>query len=253
MSADYTRITPRSRMDYRELISEVSESVWPEFIHHDAIAADHWDGLFEEFSAYQFALIDPVTKAVAGIANSVPLAWEHTLQELPDEGWDWALTTSASGSSAGKIPNMMCAIQISVAPSFQRKGVSSILLSEMIELARTSGFQRLIAPVRPSLKDRYPLSSIDSYIKWTREDGLPYDPWLRVHVRTGGRIIKPCPSAMRITGAVAEWQDWTQLHFYESGDYIVPGALVPVTIDLAEDMGIYVEPNVWIVHEIPHD
>jgi hypothetical protein len=36
--------------------------------------------------------------------------------------------------------------------------------------------------------------------------------------------------------------------FPESGDYIVPGALVPVQIDRERDLGHYVEPNVWMRH-----
>jgi hypothetical protein len=34
----------------------------------------------------------------------------------------------------------------------------------------------------------------------------------------------------------------------ESGVYIVPGALVPIEIDREQDEGVYVEPNVWMVH-----
>jgi len=34
-----------------------------------------------------------------------------------------------------------------------------------------------------------------------------------------------------------------------SGDYIVPGALVPVTVDCGRNEGRYVEPNVWMKHK----
>ena len=33
--------------------------------------------------------------------------------------------------------------------------------------------------------------------------------------------------------------------------YVVPGALVPVEIDRERDEGLYVEPNVWMVHPAP--
>ena len=36
--------------------------------------------------------------------------------------------------------------------------------------------------------------------------------------------------------------------FPETGAYVVPGALVPVEIDRERDEGLYVEPNVWMVH-----
>jgi hypothetical protein len=56
---------------------------------------------------------------------------------------------------------------------------------------------------------------------------------------------------MRIPGTVAQWEDWTGLAFPESGWYVVPGALVPVEIDRERDEGLYVEPNVWMVHSLP--
>ncbi|MEW5796439.1 MAG: hypothetical protein AB1772_08760 [Candidatus Zixiibacteriota bacterium] len=107
---------------------------------------------------------------------------------------------------------------------------------------------RLIAPVRPNRKTKHPHVSIDQYITWTGDNGFPYDPWLRVHAKAGGRIIKPCHTAMRIVGAVAEWESWTGMTCPRSGDYVIPGALVPVRIDVAKNEGSYIEPNVWMWH-----
>ena len=56
--------------------------------------------------------------------------------------------------------------------------------------ARLHGLRRLIACVRPTLKDRYPLVPIERYLEWRRDDGLPFDPWIRLHVRLGGRIAR---------------------------------------------------------------
>ena len=49
-------------------------------------------------------------------------------------------------------------------------------------------------------------------------------------------------------GTVAQWEEWTELAFPDSGSYVVPGALVPVEIDRERDQGLYLEPNVWMVH-----
>jgi hypothetical protein len=35
-----------------------------------------------------------------------------------------------------------------------------------------------------------------------------------------------------------------------SGAHAVPGALVPIEVDLAANHVTYTEPNVWIVHNI---
>ena len=106
----------------------------------------------------------------------------------------------------------------------------------------------LIVPVRPSLKSRYPLVPMEAYIRWQNDQGLPFDPWLRVHVRNGGRIVKVCPLAMRIEGSISDWEGWTGMRFPESFDYFVPGALNPVEMNVETDRGLYLEPNVWIDH-----
>ena len=55
---------------------------------------------------------------------------------------------------------------------------------------------------------------------------------------------------MDIRGSIAEWVEWTGLEFPGSGRYVVPGALVPVVVDLDADLGVYVEPNVWVTHDL---
>jgi hypothetical protein len=106
----------------------------------------------------------------------------------------------------------------------------------------------MVAPVRPSWKERYPLASIDRYIQWRREDGELLDPWMRVHERLGARVATPLPKSLRITGTVGEWETWTGMIFPESGDYVFPEGLALLHIDMADDRGSYWEPNVWIVH-----
>jgi hypothetical protein len=94
------------------------------------------------------------------------------------------------------------------------------------------------------------LISIDDYIRWTNEDDLPFDAWLRVHARMGARIIKPCHQAMSIRGTRLEWETWTGMKFPQSGQYVISGALNPMEMNIEKGEGIYVEPNVWMVHEV---
>ena len=248
--SEYKTITPSDTPNYRDTISHVSEQVWPEFMFHDPISDEHWDGLFDHFPDFQFALLDEATGEVAGIGNSVPLNWQGALDDLPDEGWDWAMIKSARDYNEGVIPNLLCGIQIAIPPNFQGRGLSKILLGEMIAVARSKGLPTIIIPVRPSMKAQYPLTDINRYIQWKTDEDLPFDPWLRVHVRNGGSILKPCTLAMRIPGTIADWEEWTDMRFFESGEYIVPGALSPVDIDVDADLGVYIEPNVWVIHNV---
>ena len=91
---------------------------------------------------------------------------------------------------------------------------------------------------------------MEKYVKWKNENSLPLDNWLKVHVRAGGEMIKTCPKSMYISGTTNEWKEWTNLDFPESGSYIIIGALNPISIDTAKNEGIYIEPNVWILHKI---
>ena len=88
------------------------------------------------------------------------------------------------------------------------------------------------------------------YIARVRPDGLPEDPWLRVHARMGAHIVKVCPTAMTISGTLTQWREWTDVPFDRSGEVIVPGALSPVSVSVEHDRAVYVEPNVWMVHPL---
>lgn len=87
-----------------------------------------------------------------------------------------------------------------------------------------------------------------AYALRTRDDGLPVDPWLRVHVRAGGRIDRVCARSMVIPGTVEEWREWTGLPFDTTGPVAVPGALAPVMCEAGNGTATYVEPNVWVRH-----
>jgi hypothetical protein len=76
----------------------------------------------------------------------------------------------------------------------------------------------VIAPVRPSLKTRYPLTAMDRFARWSRADGLHLDPWIRTHQRLGATILGAAPNSMIIKGTVADWESWTAMAFPETGN-----------------------------------
>ena len=117
-------------------------------------------------------------------------------------------------------------------------------------LAHDVGLSSLIAPVRPTLKAKYPLIPIDDYVAWRTDDGHLFDPWLRVHERIGATMIGVASESMRISGSGDDWKTWTGLTFSTSGQYVDDGALAPVTFDEGADEGVYVESNVWMHHRL---
>lgn len=243
-------ISPNDLSDYRDRAADISEVSWPEFMLHDAIANENWHELFDRFSTYQFALLDTETDRMAAMANSLPFCWDGNLSELPEEGWDWVFLKAIEDHTNGVMPNIQSAIQIAIHPDYQSQGLSAIMVKAMRGIAKSNGYGHLVAPVRPNQKSKYPLTGIDDYIRWTTDDGLPFDAWLRVHARVGAKILKPCHASMTIRGSGADWESWTGLKFPQSGAYHIPGALNPMQIDVERDEGIYVEPNVWMVHEV---
>jgi hypothetical protein len=51
-----------------------------------------------------------------------------------------------------------------------------------------------------------------------------------------------------MTGTEAEWETWTRMRFPGSGTYVIPDGLSTLLIDLDDDRGTYIEPNVWMQH-----
>jgi GNAT superfamily N-acetyltransferase len=141
----------------------------------------------------------------------------------------------------------LCALAILVDPDEQGRGLSRLMLEHKRGLAFARGWD-LVAPVRPSLKHRYPLTPIERYVEWRRDDGTLFDPWLRAHERLGAQLLGIAEDSLLAEGTVAELEEWCGLAFPESGSYVVDGALVPVEIDRERDRGRYREPNVWMRH-----
>lgn len=184
----------------------------------------------DERAEFQFNLLEG--DDIVARACTIPTRWDGSLDDLP-EGLDDALARGFEEEGA----NVLCAMLIAIPRAHRGRRVSTDALRAMIDLARQHELRSLIAPVRPTWKERYPLVPIERYAAWRRGDGLPFDPWIRIHERFGGGILRPAPHSVRITGTVAEWEGWTEMPFPESGEYVFPGGLAPLEIDRESDVG----------------
>ena len=236
------------RPDLGDAARSISPKVLPEFLHHDAAVNRWWGGLFDRFAGFQVAVCDDANRVVAA-GNSVPLFWDGRIDGLPG-GVGETIGRGVGDLEGGRAPTVSSALLATVAPGSQGLGLSSVVLRALKEVAGSRGLPALIAPVRPTLKARYPLTPMENYVRWEREDGLPFDPWLRVHRRLGAEFLRVAPRAMKVTATIPEWEDWTGMRFPESGPYVVPGALNPIQMDLTQNLGFYEEPNVWMRHPI---
>jgi hypothetical protein len=195
---------------------------------------------------YQVLLLDPRDE-VLGIGLSVPLSWDRTVDGLP-AGWDGAVAAAADLVDRRASFDAVCGLSITMTPNATGRGLAARLVGALKAVAAQYGASALVAPVRPVLKAQYPLTPIARYLSWRTDDDQVFDPWLRLHMRLGGLQVGTAYPSMTIAGTVADWQDWTDLSMPASGEYVIPGGLVPLTIDRRADSGVYREPGVWVVH-----
>jgi GNAT superfamily N-acetyltransferase len=245
------------RPDLIPAFAELATPVWPSFIAGDRAIVDHWDRLFcIGLARFQF-LVLRVTRSgaeqVVATSNSVPFFWAHPDDDasLPDDGWDAVLTAGVEAFAAGRTANALSALSIVVAPEMRGSAVAERLLLNMKDCARHTGFEALVAPVRPTRKPAYPLTAFEDYLGWTSDGGdAPFDPWVRKHVQLGARIVKVAPRSMTVTAPLSRWTAWTGIRFPVSGGYHLPGGLAPLAVDCSTGTGLYEEPNVWMRHPL---
>lgn len=235
-------VTVAERPDLVGPAWERTRDTLPEYNNHGDVLNIYWGRLTEERPEFQFHLLGEGDEVLAR-ARSIPLRWDGSIEDLP-AGIDGAIARGFEEGGA----NTLCALVIMVPSDLQGRGLSAAAVEAMRDIAHLRGFGSLIAPVRPSWKERYPLVPIERYAGWRRADGMLFDPWMRVHERLGATILQPEPQSLRITGTVAEWEGWTRTAFPENGDYWFPGGLATVAIDREADRGSYWEPNVWMHH-----
>jgi hypothetical protein len=242
-------VTHAERPDLNDRWNEAIETVWPKFMLNGDVVNQFWGGLGRHFPDCQLYLLDDQTDMLVGVGNTVPVTWDGTAEGLAG-GVDDVLTAAIGQRESQPPPTTLCALQAGLFPGNLGRGLSTVVVNAMREVAARRGLTDLIAPVRPNQKMLYPLSPLERYARWRRADGLPLDAWLRVHARLGAEIVRIAERSMTISGSVADWESWTGLTFPDSGQYVVAGALTPVTIDREADRGLYVEPNVWMRHRV---
>jgi hypothetical protein len=220
------------------------EGLWPEYNLHGTHAALYFGALVPRFAHLQALFVDRRTGGFVARARTIPFGWDRTLEDLPS-GIDAA---GLRGVEGFRTATALSALSAEVRSEYQRTGLSTLVLATMAAMARKSSLAPLVAPVRPSWKDRFPLRSIMDYASWQRRDGLPFDPWIRVHVRLGAKILRPEPNSMEFAAQISDWEDWIGMRFHHDGSFVFPGGLAPLTV--SRDVGRYWEPNVWMLHDV---
>lgn len=246
--AGYTIVSLADRPDLVEASDRFNGAAWARFMLESPVANGLFGRCFSDWPQFQYVLLDEAGE-IAATNNSMPLAWDGTDDDLPG-GWEAQVVRNAADFDAGRAANTLGAMQIVVRPGARRSGLAGTMVEAMRATARAEAYRAVIACVRPTWKERYPLIPIERYALWRRDDGLPFDPWIRLHERLGGRIVRAAPESMTMRGSVADWERWTGLALPETGPYVIAGATRPLHVDRERDEGVYHDENVWMVHSV---
>ncbi len=240
----YSIFTFTQKPDFRGRINRLGDEAWPAFLREGNIY--HWHLLFEMFAEYQLLFVDSEDNLIA-VGHTIPLIWDGSLSDLP-QTMEEILLRAKEAHENGQAPNTLSAMAAMVSARHRGENLSGRVVNAMRGVAREHGCTSLIAPVRPPWKSRYPLTPMEHYVEWKREDGAPLDPWIRVHWRLGAQPLCIAPNTLTVENTIAQWEAWTGMAFPESGSYIVPGALQPVQMDCENNVGRYEDPNYWMKH-----
>lgn len=147
--------------------------------------------------------------------------------DMPDQ-WDEFMNHDPIGAS----------LFGSVAKSFRHLAVAATDSSDQIVAHGTAMAFRLDADGRRKLPDR----GWDQALVLAHQD--------LVHARLGRVVERVAAASQTVSGSLDEWESWTGVDFSTNGPVPVPGGLVPVQCIGDLGVAVYVEPNMWVRHDL---
>lgn len=229
-----------------EQLADLYSDGFPAFITADQLVKQYIARVRDWFGEWNLTLVDGGQNPAA-TGWGVPVRWDGTVAGLPG-GYTESLVRAVEGREQGIEPDTLVICGTIVAGRRTGQGLAGQVLAALRDAATGNGLPRVIAPVRPTLKQQYPLTPVETYMTWTRADGTALDPWVRTHLRMGATILAAAPDSQTMTGTVTEWEEWSGIPLPSSGDYVIPNGLSVLHLDRAADLGTYTEPNIWIRH-----
>ncbi len=207
--------TAAERPDLWQAAQASFRDSWPEYNLHGNRSGEYFGQLMPRHARFQVLLYDDAIDRVVGRGRAIPFRWDGSLEDLP-AGIDAVGLRAVSEDSA---PTAVSALAAEVDSDRQGRGLSRLIIQAMAAATRSAGLGPLVAPVRPSRKDRYPLIPIEAYSR-----------------------------SMEITAPVADWERWIGMELPQPGEYVFPGGLAPLSV--ADGAGRYWEPNIWMRHAV---
>jgi len=80
----FTELNNTQIQQYKSIV----KSAFPPVIFQSDIVKHCWPIIEKYFPEFQLFFIDTNDNLI-GLINSIPIYWDRSLSDLPDEGWDW--------------------------------------------------------------------------------------------------------------------------------------------------------------------
>jgi hypothetical protein len=171
---------------------------------------------FDDCYVDRFFFIDTGnSRELLGSAITMRIKWDGSIDDLPG-GWEDTVRRCYKdcGDPGGKGCNTIVGMLVFTLSHVRNKGLSTLFLDEMAGLGRGCGYDHMLVPaLAPIQFERVfagkPFAELASM---RRDDGLPSDYWVRLHVRKGARILGYSAESHRFAMSTGDF------HTYISSD-----------------------------------
>jgi hypothetical protein len=133
-SMDLRIVTVAERPDMKSSFTGPEADPWPAFMSEDPIAPLFYSTNRIAHPEYGLIAYDAAAPdQAAARAFCAPFAWDGdpALGELPADGWDGVIWRSARDRQAGRKPNLVSALEITIRADLQGTGLSGRMLAAM--------------------------------------------------------------------------------------------------------------------------
>jgi hypothetical protein len=141
-----------------EQLADLFSEGFPAFITADMLAKQYIGRVRELFPEWNLTLVDAQDNPVAG-GWGIPVRWDGTIANLP-AGYTAATVRAVEEREQGVEADSLVICGAVVAGRLTGRGLAGKVLAALRDAAVEAGLTRVIAPVRPTLKQRYPLTPI---------------------------------------------------------------------------------------------
>jgi len=252
------------------LFQDLEKPNWAPWLRFGPATLSRQEEIFPEG---QIILHDAIGNPTAMLsANRID--WDGNPDNLPT--WDGvAGQTYTYEDTFAPNGNTFVLMSMGVRENDKGNGQSNLILRAAKNYALSEGIEHITGDFRPSDFGKYKREfgnfNFNEYVMLQREDGQPYDGWIRNVTRQGMEILRTDPRAMVIEASISELEDyylehkpeqwwkvedpvqiqyllkWHQPHEnLENVDEVWEcGETGTWYIDRQNDKAIYIESNLW--------